>query len=55
MPLEDWSKTACAHHALKALQAALKDNDLVLMQQSWNRSQKDSSLGAIYGILTRMF
>ncbi len=27
-PLEDWSKTACAHHALKALQAALKDNDL---------------------------
>ncbi len=28
VPLEDWSKTACAHHALKALQAALKDNDL---------------------------
>ncbi|GAA7449570.1 HNH endonuclease [Helicobacter pylori] len=27
-PLEDWSKTACTHHALKALQAALKDNDL---------------------------
>lgn len=27
-PLEDWSKTACAHHALKALGAALKDNDL---------------------------
>ncbi|EJB73730.1 hypothetical protein HPHPA14_0030 [Helicobacter pylori Hp A-14] len=27
-PLEDWSKTACAHHALKALQSALKDNDL---------------------------
>ncbi|RDY78903.1 HNH endonuclease [Helicobacter pylori] len=27
-PLEDLSKTACAHHALKALQAALKDNDL---------------------------
>ncbi|MGN8457500.1 HNH endonuclease [Helicobacter pylori] len=27
-PLEDWSKTACAHHALKALQTALKDNDL---------------------------
>ncbi|GAA8950393.1 HNH endonuclease [Helicobacter pylori] len=27
-PLEDWSKTACVHHALKALQAALKDNDL---------------------------
>ncbi|MFP6007092.1 HNH endonuclease [Helicobacter pylori] len=27
-PLEDWSKTACAHHALKALEAALKDNDL---------------------------
>ncbi|PUD40499.1 5-methyltetrahydrofolate--homocysteine methyltransferase [Helicobacter pylori] len=28
VPLEDWSKAACAHHALKALQAALKDNDL---------------------------
>ncbi|MCQ2848287.1 HNH endonuclease [Helicobacter pylori] len=27
-PLEDWNKTTCAHHALKALQAALKDNDL---------------------------
>ncbi len=27
-PLEDLSKTACAHHALKALQVALKDNDL---------------------------
>ncbi|WQW15134.1 HNH endonuclease [Helicobacter pylori] len=27
-PLEDWNKTACAHHALKALQSALKDNDL---------------------------
>ncbi|MBH0285346.1 HNH endonuclease [Helicobacter pylori] len=28
MPLEDLNKTACAHHALKALQATLKDNDL---------------------------
>ncbi len=28
VPLEDWSKTACAHHALKALQSVLKDNDL---------------------------
>ncbi|WP_370865825.1 HNH endonuclease [Helicobacter pylori] len=27
-PLEDFNKTACAHHALKALQAVLKDNDL---------------------------
>ncbi len=27
-PLEDLNKTACAHHALKVLQAALKDNDL---------------------------
>ncbi len=27
VPLEDLNKTACAHHALKALQAALKDND----------------------------
>ncbi|EJB44236.1 hypothetical protein HPHPA5_0162 [Helicobacter pylori Hp A-5] len=28
VPLEDLNKTACAHHAIKALQAALKDNDL---------------------------
>ncbi len=28
VPIEDLNKTACAHHALKALQAALKDNDL---------------------------
>ncbi|WP_367685285.1 HNH endonuclease [Helicobacter pylori] len=28
VPLEDWSKTACAHHALKALEAALKNRDL---------------------------
>ncbi|MGL2446268.1 HNH endonuclease [Helicobacter pylori] len=28
VPLEDWNKTACVHHALKALQAVLKDNDL---------------------------
>lgn len=28
VPLEYLNKTACAHHALKALQAALKDNDL---------------------------
>ncbi|KHL78298.1 HNH endonuclease [Helicobacter pylori] len=28
VPLKDLNKTACAHHALKALQAALKDNDL---------------------------
>ncbi len=27
-PLENLDKTACAHHALKALEAALKDNDL---------------------------
>lgn len=27
-PLEDLNKTACTHHALKALQVALKDNDL---------------------------
>ncbi|GAA7456983.1 HNH endonuclease [Helicobacter pylori] len=55
VPLEDLNKTACAHHALKALQTALKTTIWALMQQSWNRSQKDSSLGAIYGILTRMF
>ncbi|GAA7393112.1 hypothetical protein BD0139_02620 [Helicobacter pylori] len=28
VPLEDLNKTACVHHALKALQAVLKDNDL---------------------------
>lgn len=28
VPLEDLDKTACAHHALKALEAALKNRDL---------------------------
>lgn len=28
VPLEYFNKTACAHHALKALQSVLKDNDL---------------------------
>lgn len=28
VPLEDLNKTACAHHALKALEAALKNEDL---------------------------
>lgn len=28
VPLEDLNKTACTHHTLKALQSALKDNDL---------------------------
>ncbi|GAA7613428.1 hypothetical protein HpBHB8_01570 [Helicobacter pylori] len=28
VPLEDWNKTACAHHALKALEAVLKNRDL---------------------------
>ncbi len=28
VPLEDLNKTACAHHALKALEAALKNRDL---------------------------
>ncbi|WRA75268.1 HNH endonuclease [Helicobacter pylori] len=28
VPLEDLDKTACTHHALKALQSVLKDNDL---------------------------
>ncbi|WQX45084.1 HNH endonuclease [Helicobacter pylori] len=28
VPLEDLDKTACTHHALKALEATLKDNDL---------------------------
>ncbi len=28
VPLEDLDKTACTHHALKALQTALKDNGL---------------------------
>lgn len=28
VPLEDLDKTACAHHALKALEAVLKNRDL---------------------------
>ncbi|MFP6216417.1 5-amino-6-(5-phosphoribosylamino)uracil reductase [Helicobacter pylori] len=56
VPLENLDKTACTHHALKRLyKPCLKTTIWALMRQSWNRSQKDSSLGAIYGILTRMF
>ncbi len=55
VPLEDLNKTACAHHALKALQAALKDNDLGFDATDLEQIAKGSSLGVIYGILTRMF
>ncbi len=55
VPLEDLNKTACAHHALKALQAALKDNDLGFDAAELEQIAKGSSLGGIYGILTRMF
>ncbi|GHP41150.1 5-amino-6-(5-phosphoribosylamino)uracil reductase [Helicobacter pylori] len=37
------------------LEAALKNRDLALMRQSWNRSQKVSFLGGICSILMRMF
>ncbi len=53
--LEDLNKTACAHHALKALQAVLKDNDLGFDATDLEQIAKGSSLGVIYGILTRMF
>ncbi len=55
VPLEDLNKTACAHHALKALQAVLKDNDLGFDATDLEQIAKGSSLGVIYGILTRMF
>ncbi len=56
VPLEDLNKTACVHHALKALQAALKDNDLGFDATDLEQIAKGFiPRGAIYGILTRMF
>ncbi|GAA7238068.1 hypothetical protein BD0080_02380 [Helicobacter pylori] len=56
VPLEDLNKTACAHHALKRLyKPRLKTTIWALMRQIWSKSQKDSFLGVIYGILTPMF
>ncbi len=55
VPLEDLNKTACAHHALKALQAVLKDNDLGFDATDLEQIAKGSFLRGICGILTRMF
>ncbi|WP_416136714.1 5-amino-6-(5-phosphoribosylamino)uracil reductase [Helicobacter pylori] len=55
VPLEDLDKTACAHHALKALEAALKNRDLGFDATELEQMQKVSFLGGICGILTRMF
>ncbi len=55
VPLEDLDKPACAHHALKALEAALKNRDLGFDATDLEQIAKGSSLGVIYGILTRMF
>ncbi len=55
VPLEDLDKTACAHHALKALEVALKNRDLGFDATELEQSQKVSFLRGICGILTRMF
>ncbi len=55
VPLEDLNKTACAHHALKALQAALKDNDLGFDATDLEQIAKGFIPRGICGILTRMF
>ncbi|GAA9165849.1 HNH endonuclease [Helicobacter pylori] len=55
VPLEDLDKPACAYHALKALEVALKNRDLGFDATELERSQKVSFLGGICGILMRMF
>ncbi|GAA7219171.1 hypothetical protein HpCK26_06000 [Helicobacter pylori] len=55
VPLEDLDKPACAHHALKALEAALKNRDLGFDATELEQIEKVSFLGGICGILMRMF
>ncbi len=55
VPLEDLNKTACAHHALKALQAALKDNDLGFDATELEQIAKGFIPRGYLWHLTRMF
>ena len=55
VPLEDLDKPACAHHALKALEATLKNRDLGFDATELEQIAKVSFLRGICGILTRMF
>ncbi len=54
VPLEDLDKAACTHHALKALQSALKDNDLDFDAAELEQIAKGFIPRGICGILTRM-
>ncbi len=53
-PLEDLDKTACAHHALKALEAALKNRYLGFDATELEQIAKGFIPKGICGILTRM-
>ncbi len=55
VPLEDLDKPACTHHALKALEAVLKNRDLGFDATELEQIEKVSFLGGICGILMRMF
>ncbi len=55
VPLEDLDKTVCAHHALKALEAALKNRNLGFDATELEQIAKGFIPRGICGILTRMF
>ncbi|GAA6954898.1 HNH endonuclease [Helicobacter pylori] len=55
VPLENLDKPACTHHALKALEATLKNRDLGFDATELEQIEKVSFLGGICGILMRMF
>ncbi|WP_447389477.1 5-amino-6-(5-phosphoribosylamino)uracil reductase [Helicobacter pylori] len=55
VPLEDLDKPACAHHALKALEAVLKNRDLGFDATELEQIAKGFIPRGICGILMRMF
>ncbi|WP_412031147.1 5-amino-6-(5-phosphoribosylamino)uracil reductase [Helicobacter pylori] len=55
VPLEDLDKPTCAHHALKALEAALKNRDLGFDATELEQIAKGFIPRGICGILMRMF
>lgn len=55
VPLEDLDKTVCAHHALKALEAALKNRNLGFDATELEQIAKGFIPRGICGILTLMF
>lgn len=55
VPLEDLDKPSCTHHALKALEAALKNRDLGFDATELEQIAKGFIPKGICGILMRMF